>query len=742
MRKISWFLFVILIGFLFVYIPEVSGQNLSELRRLSPAQFDSIPELARPFNAIVKENCLLYVWPGHSGSKWLANTNPLDKDEIVRVIKEYNDYFFVKQCEIDWTGWVEKKFIKKNKHPDMRFKLEFIIGDSTGAGILTSPVRVSSDNRDLYVLEVDRNLEYRIQKFNSSGEFASLVNIPIKKRKENPGYGTWTSQENILMKVRNGYLFVPTEAGIGKFALDGSKLWEIRESLVKPVALDIAENGDIYILDDESPPLMSERTDIFVKIYSSKGEFLRSFKPENLINPTDIKVRDSKIYILGKKVKTKKIILYPISDIPIYSEEGAPILMIGRGEPLILLQRIITQINNREYRKVQTEAGDTGFVNKEMVIPVDYNVLYILNQNGIKIEKITFRDIAKNATIELANKIAKETQIPGSPSQYHWHNVAIDDSGNIYILWRIDWEDYRGINLIKFNVRTSIVEGPLYTRGIWFYGESPRSYAPVVDDNDLESYKGENVLFIDNHNHQVYVLEDSKLRKAVKDVPKEGRLNNPTAIAIDKDGSIYVSDFTINKVKKFTSSGKLVWSIGGFGKEEGKFDCVGDIAIDDFGDIYIADLRNWRVQKFDSNGNFVFSFPVGRLHEWAIFDIKFSKGTLKVACYGKTKIFNRNGKFIREQIDNRALWLDAAGIDKDGNLWKYHGPDGRTGRGPSWPIIWVYSTTGEVIDGFTSENFKNKVDIISDLEFDSKGNLWIADPGSYQVKKFSIVRKK
>jgi hypothetical protein len=40
------------------------------------------------------------------------------------------------------------------------------------------------------------------------------------------------------------------------------------------------------------------------------------------------------------------------------------------------------------------------------------------------------------------------------------------------------------------------------------------------------------------------------------------------------------------------------------------------------------------------------------------------------------------------------------------------------------------------VDIYTSKNFENHVNIISDLAFDTEGNLWIADPGSYQIKKF------
>jgi len=52
--------------------------------------------------------------------------------------------------------------------------------------------------------------------------------------------------------------------------------------------------------------------------------------------------------------------------------------------------------------------------------------------------------------------------------------------------------------------------------------------------------------------------------------------------------------------------------------------------------------------------------------------------------------------------------------------------------------IYVFNGSGEILDAYTAGNFDKPPRIISDIIFDNAGNLWIADPGTYQVKKYSL----
>jgi DNA-binding beta-propeller fold protein YncE len=78
-----------------------------------------------------------------------------------------------------------------------------------------------------------------------------------------------------------------------------------------------------------------------------------------------------------------------------------------------------------------------------------------------------------------------------------------------------------------------------------------------------------------------------------------------THTALSPTGEIYVSDGYGNAcVHKFTSDGKLLKSWGEPGTDPGQFNIVHNIVTDADGFVYVADRENHRVQVFDGNGKY------------------------------------------------------------------------------------------------------------------------------------------
>jgi hypothetical protein len=94
--------------------------------------------------------------------------------------------------------------------------------------------------------------------------------------------------------------------------------------------------------------------------------------------------------------------------------------------------------------------------------------------------------------------------------------------------------------------------------------------------------------------------------------PVNGQFRQPTDVAWDTQGNIYISDGYINsRVAKFTKDGDWVASIGEPGKASGQLNTPHSIANDAKGFVYVADRGNRRIQVIDPATNkFVREFKI------------------------------------------------------------------------------------------------------------------------------------
>jgi len=92
--------------------------------------------------------------------------------------------------------------------------------------------------------------------------------------------------------------------------------------------------------------------------------------------------------------------------------------------------------------------------------------------------------------------------------------------------------------------------------------------------------------------------------------------NQPTDVAWDRDGNIYVADgYGNSRVLKFDKFGNPLLGWGMKGSGPGQFDTPHTIVVD--GDlVYVGDRENARIQIFDRNGRFLRQWSLG--HPFAL----------------------------------------------------------------------------------------------------------------------------
>jgi streptogramin lyase len=121
------------------------------------------------------------------------------------------------------------------------------------------------------------------------------------------------------------------------------------------------------------------------------------------------------------------------------------------------------------------------------------------------------------------------------------------------------------------------------------------------------------IFCVDNGDNTVRKFtSDGKLLMTIgtsgKEAPKmSGKpFAKPTRVGVDKrNGEFYVADGYSNAVvHKYSPDGKLLLTWGESGTNPNQFNIVHDVVVDDNGWVYIADRENHRIQVFDSNGNF------------------------------------------------------------------------------------------------------------------------------------------
>jgi mucin-19 len=308
---------------------------------------------------------------------------------------------------------------------------------------------------------------------------------------------------------------------------------------------------------------------------------------------------------------------------------------------------------------------------------------------------------------------------PGVKACFTWqvYNSAFDSEGNLYV---IDQTNLRKVDK-DMNVTT------LFGMGVTDAAGNSADIKPLSGQDGICTDKDNNIYVSNRGTHMIYRIKpDRSAEPFAGDDGYKGKedgdrlqagFNGPTALCIDKNGSIYVADTYNSSVRKISKEGKVTTlagngQIGDFKTGTGKaaqFLEFRSIAVDSKGNVYIAQNgRGSCVARISPAGtvtNFVGDVdaltPSGANHN----------GTGKAA------------RFMR---------IQALAVDKDDNL--IIGEKSRVRK--ATPAGIVTTLAGNETDTWRdAAGIKAGFASIGGLSIDAAGNIFVSD--QYCIRKMT-----
>ena len=230
--------------------------------------------------------------------------------------------------------------------------------------------------------------------------------------------------------------------------------------------------------------------------------------------------------------------------------------------------------------------------------------VYVADEYNHRIRKIT----ASGVVSTLAGSTQGYTDGTGTSAQFSYPTgVAVDGAGNVYVA---DQSNHR-IRKITTSGVVSTLAGSAsgYTDGT---GTSAKFAYPTGVAVDGAG----NVYVADRYNQRIRKITASGVVSTLAGSTQgnadgtgtSASFDNPSGVAVDGAGNVYVADRSNHRIRKITTSGVVSTLAGStYGYTDGtgtsaQFSYPYGVAVDGAGNVYVADLYNHRIRKITASG--------------------------------------------------------------------------------------------------------------------------------------------
>jgi DNA-binding beta-propeller fold protein YncE len=241
--------------------------------------------------------------------------------------------------------------------------------------------------------------------------------------------------------------------------------------------------------------------------------------------------------------------------------------------------------------------------------------LYVADQDNHRIRKITPAGVVSTAAGTGNSTPFTNGALNVATFQYPGE-VAVDAAGNLYVA------EYgtTGNNRIRLINTAGVVSTFAGTGNLTPFKDGAANTATFNKPNGIAvDTKTGRIYVADAGNNRIRYLASATVNTWAgtgsttpfqDGAGSTATFNEPTGVAADTEGNLYIADASNHRIRKITAAG-MVSTLAGTGSEtpfadgagnKATFNVPAGIALDAAGNVYVADLKNHRIRKITPDG--------------------------------------------------------------------------------------------------------------------------------------------